>query len=57
MRIRYKPWARAELEACPFYIDDPTQYKGKWQEVFEKKTTDSYRTWMWQRKLYCRTCK
>lgn len=37
MRIRYKPWARAELEACPFYIDDPTQYKGKWQEVFEKK--------------------
>ena len=35
MRIRYKPWARPELEASKFYIDNPEDYKGKWQEVFK----------------------
>lgn len=34
MRIRFKPWARPELEACKFYIDNPEDYKGKWKEVF-----------------------
>ena len=34
MRIRFKPWARAELEASPFYIDNPEEYKGKWKELF-----------------------
>ncbi len=35
MRIRFKPWARPELEASPFYIDNPEEYKGKWKELFE----------------------
>lgn len=34
MRIRFKPWARPELEASEFYIDNPEDYKGKWKEVF-----------------------
>ena len=35
MRIRFKPWARGELEASKFYIDNPEDYKGKWRELFE----------------------
>ena len=34
MRIRFKPWARPELEASKFYIDNPEEYKGKWRELF-----------------------
>ena len=34
MRIRFKAWARPELEASKFYIDNPEDYKGKWKEVF-----------------------
>lgn len=34
MRIRCKPWARPELEACPFFIAEPAAHKGHWQEVF-----------------------
>ena len=34
MRIRFKAWARPELEASKFYIDTPEQYKGKWRELF-----------------------
>ena len=34
MRIRFKPWARPELEASKFYIDTPEEYKGKWKELF-----------------------
>ena len=30
MRIRFKPWARPELEASSFYIDNPEEYKGNW---------------------------
>ena len=37
MRIRYKKWARPELEASKFYIDNPEEFKGKWKELFEKK--------------------
>ena len=35
MRIRYKKWARPELEASEFYIDNPEELKGKWKEKFE----------------------
>lgn len=35
MRIRYKKWARPELEACKFYIDNPEEFKGKWNDVFK----------------------
>ncbi len=34
MRIRFKPWARPELEASKFYIDNPEDYKGKWRDLF-----------------------
>ncbi len=36
MRIRYKKWARPELEACKFYVDNPEEYKTKWHEIFKK---------------------
>ena len=36
MRIRYKKWARPELEASKFYRDEPEKLKGKWKEEFEK---------------------
>lgn len=36
MRIRYKKWARPELEASKFYIDEPEKMKGKWREQFDK---------------------
>lgn len=35
MRIRFKKWARPELEASKFYIDNPENYKGKWRELFK----------------------
>ena len=35
MRIRYKKWARPELEASKFYIKEPEKIKGKWKEQFE----------------------
>ncbi|WP_066894986.1 tRNA (guanosine(46)-N7)-methyltransferase TrmB [Clostridium nigeriense] len=34
MRLRKKPWARPELEACNFFITNPRDYKGKWREFF-----------------------
>lgn len=34
MRIRYKKWARQELEESEFYIDNPEELKGKWKEHF-----------------------
>lgn len=34
MRLRKKPWARPELEACNFFIVNPSEYKGKWRESF-----------------------
>ncbi len=37
MRIRRKPWARPELAACEFFIDNPTLNKNKWHEVFFNK--------------------
>ena len=35
MRIRYKKWARPELEASNFYIDNPEEIKGKWKQQFK----------------------
>ena len=40
MRIRFKPWARPELEASKFYIDNPEDYKGKWKELFFNNKND-----------------
>ena len=35
MRIRYKKWARPELEASSFYVDNPEEFKGKWKTRFK----------------------
>lgn len=35
MRIRKKPWAEPELKACPFCIQNPDEYKGKWNSIFK----------------------
>lgn len=40
MRIRYKKWARPELEASKFYIDNPEEYKGKWKEAFKEPSNE-----------------
>ena len=37
MRIRYKKWARPELEASKFYEDEPERWKGKWKEHFNNQ--------------------
>lgn len=37
MRIRRKPWAKPALEAWPYYIAEPQNQMGHWQEIFEKK--------------------
>ena len=37
MRIRFKPWARPELEASKFYRDNPEELKGKWIQEFKNK--------------------
>ncbi len=38
MRIRCKPWAKPELEACEFCINEPESMKGRWDSVFTKKS-------------------
>ncbi len=35
MRIRYKKWARPELEASNFYVDNPEELRGKWKNFFK----------------------
>ena len=42
MRIRYKKWARPELEASKFYEDKPEEFKGKWKEKFENREAPLY---------------
>ena len=37
MRIRFKPWARPELEASSFYRDNPEELKNKWIQEFENR--------------------
>lgn len=37
MRMRRKPWARPELDACPFYVKEPTECRGKWQTIFPRR--------------------
>ena len=42
MRIRYKKWARPELEASKFYRDNPEDLKGKWKEEFKNSKNPLY---------------
>ncbi|MBR2176029.1 MAG: tRNA (guanosine(46)-N7)-methyltransferase TrmB [Clostridia bacterium] len=37
MRMRNKPWAKPELEACDYFIQEPEQLKNRWSEHFAKK--------------------
>lgn len=37
MRIRRKPWARPELEACGYFIEEPSKLKGKWKSKFKNE--------------------
>ncbi|MBR6816134.1 MAG: tRNA (guanosine(46)-N7)-methyltransferase TrmB [Clostridia bacterium] len=34
MRMRKKPFARPELEACAFFVTKPAEYRGKWRKQF-----------------------
>lgn len=42
MRIRRKKWARPELDACPYYIDNAEEMKGKWHEAFGDNSRHLY---------------
>ena len=42
MRIRYKKWARSELEASNFYVDNPEKLRGKWKDFFENPNLPLY---------------
>lgn len=37
MRIRKKKWAEPELSVCDFYVKNPDEYAGKWNDAFPKK--------------------
>ena len=53
MRMRRKPWVRAELAESEFFIDNPTDYIGKWKESFERPNQPMHlELRMWKRKLY-----
>lgn len=36
MRIRRKAWVRPELEQCNFFVDNPMENKGKWNNCFKR---------------------
>jgi len=42
MRIRHKPWARPELEACPFFVAQPQDQAGHWTELFPEPEKPLY---------------
>ncbi|MGL5151041.1 MAG: tRNA (guanosine(46)-N7)-methyltransferase TrmB [Clostridium sp.] len=42
MRLRKKPWARPELEACNFFITEPKTQKNNWKSSFENKSDKLY---------------
>ena len=44
MRIRFKPWARPELEASNFYRDNPEELKNNWINEFENQNNTIHLT-------------
>ena len=42
MRIRFKPWARPELEVSNFYRDNPEELKNKWINEFKNFNNPIY---------------
>lgn len=37
MRLRRKPWARPELEAWEYFIQNPSELRGSWEKNFGKQ--------------------
>ena len=37
MRMRNKPWAAPELNACPFFVRQPQKQIGAWHSLFPRK--------------------
>lgn len=37
MRIRKKPWAEPELNACPYFVTRPEECQGKWDGWFVRR--------------------
>ena len=42
MRIRRKKWARPELDACNYYIDNAEEMRGKWHQAFADNSRPLY---------------
>ncbi len=42
MRMRKKPYARPELEACSFFIKKPREYRTKWKAQFKSPSAPLY---------------
>lgn len=42
MRIRRKKWARPELDACDYYVDNAEEMKGKWSSAFADNSRPLY---------------
>lgn len=42
MRIRYKPWARKELEESKFYRENAEELKGMWRKEFARTNQPLY---------------
>ncbi|MCI9413353.1 MAG: tRNA (guanosine(46)-N7)-methyltransferase TrmB [Clostridia bacterium] len=42
MRIRYKPWARKELEESKFYRENAEELKGMWRKEFARPNQPLY---------------
>lgn len=36
MRMRRKPWTEPLIDACPFYVDAPSEHRGQWCACFSK---------------------
>lgn len=37
MRMRNKPWAAPELDACEFFVRSPSEQIGKWHSFFPRR--------------------
>ena len=35
MRMRRKAWTEPKLDACPYFIENPSTHRGKWPALFE----------------------
>ena len=57
MRMRRKPWVREELANCEFFVDNPCENIGNWENKFKKKQKIMLELRMWKRNIYCKTCK